>query len=272
VSPPPPRASRRVEPIDLGTAELVPDPGTADAWTLLVDGVEQSYVDLRDPTRLRFEYVRRLATVIDTAAPRGRPLRVLHLGGGALTLPRYIAATRPASAQRVVERDAALVALVCRALPLPAGADVRIQVADARTAVEEIGDERFDLVVADVYRGAQMPAHLAGTGFAAQVARVLAAGGIYAVNLTDLPPLAVTRTHAATLRTAFAQVCLIADAALLRGRRYGNVVFAAAREAGRLPVARLTAAAGRDPVAGRVLHGADLDTFTVGARPVVDAG
>ncbi|MEV1287646.1 fused MFS/spermidine synthase [Micromonospora sp. NPDC049679] len=268
----PPRPSRRAEPIDLGTAELVPDPARADGWTLLIDGVEQSYVDLRDPTRLRFEYVRRLASVIDTASPRGRPLRVLHLGAGALTLPRYVAATRPRSTQLVVELDAALVALVRAALPLPGDADVRIEVGDARAAIEELADERFDVVIADVYRGAQLPAHLAGTRFAAAVARVLDPDGIYAVNLTDLPPLAVSRTHAATLRTAFAEVCLIADAALLRGRRYGNVVFAAALQPGRLPVVRLTAAAGRDPVAGRVLHGAEFDTFTVGARPVVDAG
>lgn len=250
----------------------MPDPAHADGWTLLIDGVEQSYVDLRHPTRLRFEYVRRLASVIDRAAPAGRPLRVLHLGGGALTLPRYVAATRPGSSQHVVERDAALVELVRQALPLPAGVDLRIRVSDARAAVEEITDERFDLVIADVYRGAQMPAHLAGTEFAAQVARVLGPGGIYAVNLTDLPPLALTRTHAATLRTVFADVCLIADAALLRGRRYGNAVFAAAVDAGRLPVARLAAAARRDPVAGRVLHGADLAAFALGARPVTHDG
>ncbi|WP_091556731.1 spermidine synthase [Micromonospora pattaloongensis] len=264
------RPARRREPVELGIAELVPDPAHPDGWTLLIDGVEQSYVDLADPTRLRFAYVRRIASVLDAAAAPNRPLRVLHLGGGALTLPRYVAATRPGSAQRVVERDAALVALVRRELPLSADAGPRIDTADARDAIQRITDERYDVVVADVYRGAQLPAHLAGTGFAAEVARVLTPDGIYAVNLTDAPPLAVSRTHAATLRTVFADVCLIADAALLRGRRYGNVVFAAALRPQRLPVARLAAVARRDPVAGRVLHGPDLDAFAVGARPVDD--
>jgi spermidine synthase len=118
------RGSVRAE-VDLGTAELVPDAGRAQAWTLYVDGVEQSYVDLTDPRRLEFEYVRRIATVVDAAAPPGAPLRVLHLGGGAMTLPRYVAATRPGSVQDVVERDARLVALVERVLPAPA-AQVRI--------------------------------------------------------------------------------------------------------------------------------------------------
>src|SRR5437764_1146294 len=86
---------------------LVPDPRRPAGWTLLVDGVPQSYVDLDDPRYLEFEYMRRLASIIDAAAPPGVPLRVLHLGGGALTMPRYVAATRPGSRQRVVELDAA---------------------------------------------------------------------------------------------------------------------------------------------------------------------
>src|SRR2546429_3185620 len=102
---------------EFGATELVADPGRAHGWTLLVDRVPQSYVDLDDPGHLEFEYVRRVASVIDAAAPAGVPLRVLHLGGGALTLPRYLAATRPGSTQRVLERDAALTALILRELP-----------------------------------------------------------------------------------------------------------------------------------------------------------
>src|SRR5688572_23802493 len=100
-----------------------------------MDGVAQSYVDLDRPTHLEFEYVRRVASVIDAIRARGQPLRVLHLGGGGLTLARYVHATRPGSSQDVVERDGALVRLVERSLPLPDAADVRILVADARTAV-----------------------------------------------------------------------------------------------------------------------------------------
>src|SRR5690349_11154884 len=96
------------EPVDLGYAELIPDRDRPDGWTLLVDGVPQSHVDLSNPRYLEFEYMRRLASVVDAAGPAGARLRVLHLGGGALTLPRYVVATRPGSPQRVVERDAAL--------------------------------------------------------------------------------------------------------------------------------------------------------------------
>ena len=61
-----------------------------------------------DPGYLEFEYVRRIGHVADLAFPPGEPLRVLHLGGGALTLPRYLAHTRPGSRQLVAELDDAL--------------------------------------------------------------------------------------------------------------------------------------------------------------------
>ncbi|GAB3517213.1 fused MFS/spermidine synthase [Phytohabitans suffuscus] len=112
------RAADRVSVrVDSGHAELVPDPDRGRAFTLVLDGAPQSYVDLDDPTYLEFEYVRRMAIAVDLAAPPRRPLRVLHLGGGALSLPRYVASTRPGSAQRVVEVDGALVELVRRELP-----------------------------------------------------------------------------------------------------------------------------------------------------------
>jgi SAM-dependent methyltransferase len=257
--------------VDLGLAILAPDRARPHGWTLFVDGVPQSYVDLADPTYLEFEYVRHIARVLDTAAPTGVSLRVLHLGGGALTLARYLAATRPGSPQTVVERDAALSALVARELPLPADSRIDVVADDARAAIERAPDAAYDVVISDVYRGAQMPASVSSEQFAHQAARSLRPGGRYVVNLADLPPLAFSRRQAATLRAAFADVCVIAEPGMLRGRRYGNVVLAAAREPGGLPVERLAPAAHRDPFPARLLHGHEVDLFVAGARPVDDS-
>ena len=116
-----------------------------------------------------------------------------------------------------------------------------------------------------------MPGHVRTVEFAAEVAATLRPDGIYLVNLTDLPPLVATRVQVATLRAVFADVCLIADRRMLRGRRYGNLVLAAAPRAGRLPVGRLATAAVRDPLPGTVLHGATLDAFVAGSLPLTDA-
>ncbi|GAA1772104.1 fused MFS/spermidine synthase [Luedemannella helvata] len=264
------KRERVVEQVASGTAELVPDHERRSGWTLLVDGVPQSYVDLDDPRHLEFEYVRRLAAAVDAVAPAGEPLRVLHLGGGAFTVPRYVAATRPGSGQLVVERDAALAALVRRVLPLPRRGGIRVREGDARAVVEALPDNRFDLVIGDVYAGAQMPRTVASVEFATEVARVLSPTGWYAVNVADLPPLAFSRIQAATLAAAFPDVAVLAEPGMLRGRRYGNVALVAAAAPGGLPVARLAAAARRDPFPGRLLHGSDLATFVAGARPMRD--
>jgi spermidine synthase len=146
-----------------------------------------------------------------------------------------------------------------------------VEIGDARDAVTAAVAGAYELVLADVYRAARMPRHVASVEFAAEAARVLAPDGILLVNVTDLPPLAHTRTQVATLRAVFADVCLVADRRMLRGRRYGNLVLAAATRPGRLPVRRLVARAAGDPVPGGVLHGAALDAFVAGALPATDA-
>ncbi|GAA1633345.1 spermidine synthase [Actinoplanes couchii] len=260
-------ARRTVETVASGTAELVPDPDRDTAWTLLLDGAPQSHVDLADPTHLEFEYIRRMASAIDLAAPAGQPLRVLHLGGGALTLPRYVAATRPGSAQRVVEIDGPLVEMVRRELPLPERAGIRVRVADARAAVEGMRDAGYDVVILDVFAGSRTPAHLASAEFAQQAARVLAPAGMLIANVADGPPLKYARAQVATIRAALPEACLVADAGVLRGRRFGNLVVVAGRIAP--PVAELSRRAAGDWFPGRVET--DLDRFTGGVAPVPDA-
>jgi len=255
-----------MQAIDFGVANLVPDWRRPGAVLLTIDGVAQSYVDLADPEHLEFPYMRRVAAVVDTAAPSGRPLTVLHLGGGAYTLPRYVAAVRTGSQQVVIERDAALAALVERELPLPAGAGIEVRIEDARSAVESAVPGGYDLVVADVYQGARMAGSVATTEFAAAAVEALAPGGTYVLNVTDLPPLASSRRQVATARSAFPDVCMLAEPGFLRGRRYGNVVIAGRRPPGGLPVDRMTRYTD-----AMVLHGAELDEFAAGALPLTDA-
>jgi spermidine synthase len=273
-----------------GVAELVADADRPRAWTLRVDGIPQSHVDLDDPRYLEFEYMRRLGHLADLTAPSGEPLRVLHLGGGALTLARYVAATRPGSRQLAVDSDEALVDLVRRLLPLDqpgrraaagragaarvgagraGAARIRVRVGDARAVLEEVKPASFDLVIADLFAGARTPAHVTTVEFAAAAAAALTPAGIFAANLGDGPPLTHARARVATVRAVFPHACLIADPAVLRGRRFGNLVLAASRA--ELPVAGLARRTASDPFPGRVTGGADLDRFAAGARPRTDA-
>ncbi|MET8175856.1 fused MFS/spermidine synthase [Streptomyces clavifer] len=268
------RSERHQEPVavtvDGGLAELVPDRERPHAWTLLLDGAPQSHVDLDEPSYLSFEYQRRLGHVIDLAAPPNQPLQVLHLGGGAFTLARYIAATRPRSTQQIVEIDAALVQLVRRELPLDPQARIRVRSVDARAGLGKIQDGWADLVVADVFSGARTPAHLTSAEFLADVRRVLKPGGQYAANLADGPPLAHLRGQVATAASLFPELALAADPTVWRGRRFGNAVLVASDRP--IAVAELTRRVASDPHPGRVEHGRALADFTGGAAVVTDEG
>lgn len=255
--------------VDHGTARLLPDVDRPRAWLLTVDGAPQSYVDLDDPGHLEFEYARRLGHVLDTAAAPGRALTVLHLGGGALTLPRYVAATRPGSLQRVAECDARLADLVAARLPLPPGTGIRVDVTDARAALESAPPAGADVVVADVFRGSRTPAHLTTLACARAAALALRPEGVYVANLTDTTPFTFLRGQLATVGEVFPELCLLADPGVLRGRRFGNAVLVAARRP--LPVADLTRRSAADAFPARTVHGAALDRFVGGARPVTEA-
>jgi hypothetical protein len=282
--------------VRLGTAELVPDLDRTDSWLLFVDGVPQSGVDLADPGYLEFEYVRRIGHVADLAFPPGEPLRVLHLGGGALTLPRYLQHTRPGSRQLVAELDDALTGLVREHLPLPAGHRIRVRAADARAVAESVHPASYDLVIADVFAGAVTPAHLTTAEFTAATARALRPGGVYAVNVAagQLSPggstprekatisdmrspggttlrqgLDEARSAVATVRSVYAQTCMIAEASVLRGRRRGNLVIFGSDQP--LPEAALARAVAGDPFPARLVTGEDLRRFASGAAVVTDA-
>lgn len=252
--------------IDQGTAKLMPDVDRERAWLLTVDGAPQSYVDLDEPTHLEFEYARRLGHVLDMVAEPGRALDVLHLGGGALTLPRYVAATRPGSRQDVVEYDRALLGLVVEQLPLPGDAGIALHGADAREWLEAAPTDSADVLVGDVFGGSRVPAHLTTVAYARAAERVLRADGVYLANLADAAPFAFLRSQLATLATVFEELVLIAEPGVLRGRRFGNAVLVASHQP--LDIAFLARRTAADAFPARVEHGPALRDFIGGAAPV----
>lgn len=264
----PPEPLPVLREVDHGTAKLMPDVDRDRAWLLTVDGAPQSYVDLDDPLHLEFEYARRLAHAVDCAAPDGEPLDVLHLGGGALTLPRRLAVTRPGSRQDVVEADRGLIALVAEHLPLPPGSGITVHGADARAWLEAAPERSADVLVADVFGGSRVPAHLTSLAYARAAERVLRPGGTYVANLADGAPFTFLRSQLATFAAVFAHLALIAEPAVLRGRRFGNAVLVASHR--EIDTARLARRAAADAFPARVEHGEPLARFTGDARPVRD--
>ncbi len=246
-------------------------------YHLSVDGVAQSHVDLDDPTYLEFAYVRWIGHLVDLMAPAGDPIRVVHLGAGALTLARYIGTTRPGSRQRAVDADESVVAAMRDRLALPRGLRVPVQIADAREAIGRMRPGVADLVVLDVFAGARTPAHLTSVEMVGAVRRVLAPTGVVAVNVADGPAgrtgggriLTHARRQVATYGSVFPELAVVAEPGIWRGRRFGNLVLLAS--ARRLPVAHLVRRCAGSALPARVVAGEDARRFAAGAAVVTDA-
>jgi spermidine synthase len=196
----------------------------------------------------------------------------VHLGAGALTIPRYIEATRPGSRQQVIELEAPLAALVREHLPLPRGASIRVRIADARAGVQKLPGALVgacDLIVSDVYSGAQTPAHLTSVEFYRELSALLAPAGVLLVNVADGPGLAFARRQVATIAHVLPEVALLADTQVLKGRRFGNLVIAAS--ASSLPTDWLPRMLAAGPHPAKIAQDAEVAAFAQGARIVTDA-
>lgn len=190
-------------------ARVVADPDRDSGRTLVLDGVRHSYVDIDDPTFLEFTYVRAIASVVDAAFPEGERLAAHHLGGGGLTFPRYLAATRPGTRSLVSEIDSGVVRIDRDQFGLSSEAGIDVRAEDGRLGLRRLDAGSRDLVVGDAFGGVSVPWHLTTVEAMTDVRRVLDADGLYVANLIDHGDLAFARAEAATLRETFEHVALV---------------------------------------------------------------
>jgi spermidine synthase len=253
-------------------AVIEPDRWVQGGYMLVVDGTPQSHVNTEDPGQLSFEYVARIGHVIDQLGMPGEPITAIHLGAGALTLPRYIHVTRPGSRQQVIELERDLVDLVRAQMPLPRDAGIRIRYGDARAVLGRLPAGLVgtaDLVVVDIFSGARTPAHVTSLEFYQQAIALLAQNGVMAVNIADGPGLRYARSQAATLVAALDDVAVLAETQVLKGRRFGNVVIVGSKAP--LPLDWMPRLLAGGPHPSKVVTGRELRDWIAGAPITTDA-
>ncbi|MDQ0678012.1 spermidine synthase [Arthrobacter pascens] len=239
-------------------AAIEPDAFTEGAYILSIGGAEQSHVNLEHPEEIFYEYLRRIGHLVDLAAPAGKPITALHLGAGALTLARYIQATRPGSTQYAVELERELLDFVLQQLPLPEGTDLHAVIGDARDALAELDPElRFDVVILDIFSGPDAPEHIACTDFYREARTRLTPDGLLIVNVGDEAGLTLVQSQAAAMRRAMTDVAAFAEAGMFAGRYPGNIILAGTQT--RWPAEWTAELTARGPHPARVLAGVDLD-------------
>jgi spermidine synthase len=253
-------------------AVIEPDRWVPGSFTLIVDGTPQSHVNVDDPSELFFEYIQRMGHVIDQIGMPGQPITAVHLGAGAFTLPRYVEATRPGSRQQVVELESDLVDFVRTNLPWSPRAQIKVRHGDARAVLAKFPAGlrgSVDLLVIDIFSGARTPAHVTSLEFYTEAVSLLADDGIVLVNVADGPGLVFARGQASTLASVVADVAILAETQILKGRRFGNVVLVGSKS--ELPLEWMPRLLAGGPHPSKVVAGAELRAFIAGAPIVTDA-
>jgi len=135
-------------------------------------------------------------------------------------------------------------------------------------AIDDQPAGAYDLVIGDAFGGLAVPWHLTTQEFVAQVRRTMTDDGVYAVNLIDYPPLGFARAEAATLRSVFAHVALIAPRTRINGVAGGNFVLVASDAP--LDLEAISAANQARGDDDEIASGERLDAFIDGAPVLTD--
>jgi spermidine synthase len=234
--------------------------------TLWLDDLRHSYVDLKDPTDLQFDYVKSFADAVAVAFPGHPPLDALHIGGGGFTMPRYLAAEYPGTKSTVLEIDPEILKVGREELGLHTSPALQVHIGDARTAIRARPDNSADLVVGDAFASLSVPWHLATREFVADIDRVLTPDGLYVANVIDYPPFRFARAELATFRRQFDDVAVIGPPDSFAGSFGGNLVLVASDAPIDVDALARRAATHADSV----LSGRRLDSFIDGAPVIRD--
>jgi len=197
--------------------------------TLVLDHLVHSFVNLDNPLDLRYDYEKIFSQIVKYASRNNDSPRLLHLGGGGYSFPRYMQTVYPGSYNRVVEIDPEVTRIAYSELGLPADTAIKTSNEDARLfLIRKSGSEKYDFAVGDVFNGLSTPYHLNTLEFIQLVKANLKEDGIYMVNIIDdfqegtyLPAF----MH--TLRQAFSRVILFSIPDDWNELEYSTYVIAA---------------------------------------------
>ncbi|QRV02765.1 fused MFS/spermidine synthase [Arcanobacterium phocisimile] len=237
--------------------------------TLFIDDAESSAIDLSDPTHLEFEYMQHIRVAVDASFPGNGGLRVLHLGGAGCALARCFAALRPRSRQLAIEIDPELATIARAHFDLPASPALRIRTQDARTTLDT-NSGKWQVIVRDTFMDGVIPQHMATVEAYIQAARLLAEDGIYCVNIADRQILPSLYREVGAASGSFAHLAAITDPAIMKKRRYGNVILLASHS----PIAHddINRALRKLPMPAQVVSGESLLRQSNGYTPLTDQG
>lgn len=230
------------------------------AKILAIGGAEQSHVNLAHPEEVFYEYLARIANHLRVLREPSEPLRMLHLGAGALTLARWASVVFPASTHVAVDIERELLDFVLTQLPLPPNCSLQTIVADAREVLaNQLDGQKFDVIIVDIFSGPEAPEHLTVPEYYSELSAALDDQGLLFINIGDDPPLAFTDRQVAAAQQNFAFVMLSSSPEMFSRRYPGNLILTASKQ--RLDGSSIAQCQAAGPFPSEIKHSLGLDRF-----------
>jgi len=239
--------------------------------TLALDWLLHSYVDLDDPSFLAYSYEKVFADVATLAAQENPALRVLFVGGGGYTMPRFLEVQYPLSTLEVIEIDPEVTEVAFQYLGLPRATNIVTYNEDARTKLTNLPVSRYDLVIGDAFNDVSLPYHLTTLQFNQQVKGLLKDRGIYMVNVLDrLHTGRFLRAYVNTLQRTFPHVYVMRDdTAWASDRRYTYVVVASQSPITATALQEANARQGRGKPVAQLMPGEEFQAWQASRSTIV---
>lgn len=172
-------ASSRYTVVDLKPPQTSKDKDRTIRALLSGAGSAQSGIFLDNPNELAFDYTKKMAEIVHKAPHKDS---ILILGGGAFTLPQYLADMYPKATIDVVEIDPELVEIAKQYFVYKSPVNVRPIAKDARAFLNS-NTRAYDVVLIDVYSELSIPFSLSTTEYAASLKKAVKSNGVVAVNV-----------------------------------------------------------------------------------------
>ena len=154
--------------------------------SLVLDHLVHSYTDLGDPLYLEYEYIRIYEEMVRWQSNKRGSFRVLFLGGGGYTFPRFIEAKYPEAEIEVVEIDPQIIRVSKEYLGISKRTKIRSINEDGRWFVMNCKEkESYDFIFGDAFNDLSIPYHLTTKEFAVQLKRLLKPNGLLLTNVID---------------------------------------------------------------------------------------
>jgi spermidine synthase len=154
--------------------------------SLVLDHLVHSYTDLSEPLYLEYEYIRIYEEMVRWQSSKRESFKVLFLGGGGYTFPRFIEAKYPKAEIDVVEIDPEITGVVKKYLGISQKTKIHSVNEDGRWFVMNCKTQgSYDFIFGDAFNDLSIPYHLTTKEFALQLKKLLKPDGLLLANVID---------------------------------------------------------------------------------------